>query len=106
MIILMAFRVTWTGKTHSSCPSLEGWVVFAAFLSNLGLYQAELSGDVFTLYGMANKGLLPSFLGARSRHGTPTNAIIFCTLVVIVFSAAHLDSLIEMLNFNYAISLL
>lgn len=95
-----------TVATEAVGKWLGGWVVFAAFLSNLGLYQAELSGDVFTLYGMANKGLLPSFLGARSRHGTPTNAIIFATLVVIIFSTAHLDSLIELLNFNYAISLL
>ena len=84
----------------------EGWVVFAAFLSNFGLYNAEMSGDSYTLYGMANKGMLPSLFSVRSRHGTPTNAIIFATIVVIVFSAAHLDSLIEMLNFNYAVSLL
>ncbi|CAB9502159.1 Probable polyamine transporter [Seminavis robusta] len=87
-------------------PWLADWMVFAAFLSNLALFQAELSSDAFSLYGMANKGMLPSALGVRSRHGTPTSAIVFCTIIIIIFSVAHLDQLVEMLNFNYAISLL
>jgi len=85
---------------------LGDWTVFAAGISNLALYQAELSSDVFKIYGMANKGLLPKALGVRSRHGTPTYSIIVCTMVVICFSTSHFDRLIEMLNFNYAIALL
>ena len=57
-------------------PWLGDWTVLAAGISNIALYQAELSGDVFLIMGMAHRGLLPSFLGVRSSHGTPTNAII------------------------------
>ena len=84
---------------------LAKWLVFSAGISNLALYQAELSSDVFQLHGMAHKGLLPSFLGVRSRHGTPTNAIILATIIVIIFCTARLDQLVEMLNFNYGVSL-
>ena len=87
-------------------PWLADWLVFAAGISNLALFQAELSSDSLELYGMANKGMLPAHLGVRSRHGTPTNAIVFCVFVIIIFSTAHFDRLVEMLNFTYAIALL
>ena len=85
---------------------LGSWVVFGAAMSNLGLYLGELSCNTFRVYGMARRRLLPTFLGKRSRHGTPTNAIVLATLVVIAFSFAPLDKLVELLNFNYSLALL
>jgi amino acid transporter len=56
---------------------------------------------------MARRRLLPTFLGKRSRHGTPTNAIMLATLVVVFFAPfAPLDKLVELLNFNYSLALL
>ena len=83
------------------------WVVIAAGVSNIGLYQAELSQEAYQLMGMSDRGYVPKLFGTRSRFGTPTYSILFGTIVVIVMgSSLHLESLIEMLNFNYAISLL
>jgi len=87
-------------------PWLGAWTVFAAGISNIALFQAELSADSFQLMGMAERGHVPSIFAQRSRHGTPTGGIILGTAVIVAMGLSNLDKLIEMLNFNYAISLL
>jgi amino acid transporter len=87
-------------------PWLGAWTVFAAGISNIALFQAELSADAFQLMGMADRGYLPKVLGTRSRHGTPTYGIMIGTAIIVSMGVSDLEGLIEMLNFNYAISLL
>jgi amino acid transporter len=88
-------------------PWLGGWTVFAAGISNIALYQAELSTEAYQLMGMAERGYVPSLFAHRSRHGTPTYGIILGTIVIIVLvTMSDLAHLIELLNFNYAIALL
>jgi amino acid transporter len=87
-------------------PWLGAWTVFAAGISNIALFQAELSADAFQLMGMAERGHLPKVFATRSRHGTPTFGILLGCAVIVLMGAANVDRLIEMLNFNYAISLL
>lgn len=88
-------------------PWLGAWTVFAAAISNIGLFQAELSTDAFQLMGMADRGYLPKIFSQKSRHGTPTYGLILGTaVIVIIISVSEIDRLIEMMNFNYGISLL
>jgi amino acid transporter len=87
-------------------PWLGAWTVFAAGISNIALFQAELSADAFQLMGMADRGHVPKLFSQRSQHGTPTYGIMLGTAVIVVMGTSNLDTLIEMLNFNYAISLL
>jgi amino acid transporter len=74
--------------------------------SNIAMFQAELSSDAFQLMGMADRGHLPKIFSKRSAHGTPTWGLIVGTAVIVVMGVSDLDQLVEMLNFNYAISLL
>jgi len=88
-------------------PWLGAWTVMAAGISNIGLFQAELSADAFQLMGMADRGHVPKIFGRRSRYGTPTYGIILGLIVILLMDfVSDLDQLIEMLNFNYAVSLL
>jgi amino acid transporter len=87
-------------------PVLAGWLVFGAAVSNIALFEAELSGDSFQLLGMADRGLIPKVFCKRSRFGTPTNGILVGLLVIICLGVANFDQLVEMLNFAYATSLL
>ena len=88
-------------------PWLGNWTIFAAGISNIALYQAELSTEAYQLMGMAERGYVPSIFAHRSQHGTPTYCIMLGTLVIVVFvTLTDLSQLIEMLNFNYAIALL
>ena len=81
-------------------------VVFAAGVSNIGMFQAELSADAFQLMGMAERGFVPKIFATRSRHGTPTYGIILGVAVIVAMAQFNLEELIEMLNFNYALALL
>ena len=86
---------------------LGSWIVFAAGISNLALFEAELSSDSYQLMGMAERGHLPKIFAKRSeRFDTPTFGILICTLVIIAMSIADFTKLVELLNFNYAIALL
>lgn len=87
-------------------PWLGTWVVCAAGISNIALFQAELSSDAYQLMGMSDRGFVPKVFGIRSRYGTPTYGILLGVFVIIAMGSFNLDKLIEMLNFNYAISLL
>mmetsp|Transcript_4442 Transcript_4442/g.12771 ORF Transcript_4442/g.12771 Transcript_4442/m.12771 type:complete len:615 (-) Transcript_4442:106-1950(-) len=87
-------------------PWLGIWTVFAAAISNIGMFQAELSADALQLKGMADHGYVPKIFSRRSRQGTPTYSIALGVAIIVMLGAAKLDQLVEMLNFNYSISLL
>jgi len=85
---------------------LGAWTIFAAGISNLALFEAEMSSDAFQLMGMAERGYLPKIFQSRSKFGTPTAGIVFNTLVVVAFCTADFGQLLELLNSVYALSLL
>jgi amino acid transporter len=87
-------------------PWLAAWMVLAAGISNIALYEAEMSGDAYQLMGMADRGLVPRLFGRRSRFGTPTYGIITGTIAIFALGMADFDALVEMLNFAYSLSLL
>lgn len=85
---------------------LGRWIVFAAGLSNLALFEAEMSADAYMIMGMADRGILPRIFQKRSeRYGTPTYGILLGLAVIVIMSVADFSQLVEILNFNYAISL-
>lgn len=45
---------------------LKLWIQAAAAMSNLGLFEAEMSSDAFQLLGMSKMGLLPAVFSSRS----------------------------------------
>jgi len=85
---------------------LGAWLVFAAGVSNIAQFEAELSADAFQLMGMAERGFVPKVFATRSQHGTPTFGIILGVAVIITMGSFNFEELVEMLNFNYALSLL
>ncbi|KAL8060707.1 hypothetical protein ABFX02_02G042400 [Erythranthe guttata] len=44
---------------------LKWWIQAAAALSNMGLFEAEMSSDAFQLLGMSEIGMLPSIFASR-----------------------------------------
>ncbi|CAB9520378.1 Probable polyamine transporter [Seminavis robusta] len=92
--------------TEIAGPWLGAWTVFAAAISNIALFEAEMSGDAYQLMGMADRGLIPKLFTRRSKYGTPTNGILLGTFVIVAVSVADFDQLVEMLNFAYSLSLI
>jgi len=87
-------------------PWLGIWTVFAAAVSNIALFEAEMSGDAYQLLGMADRGMIPKLFARRSRFGTPSNGILLNTIVIIIMSMADFEQLVEMLNFAFSLAFL
>ncbi|KAL3619038.1 hypothetical protein CASFOL_037266 [Castilleja foliolosa] len=67
-------------------------------LSNMGLFEAEMSSDAFQLRGMSEIRLLPSLFAARIKiRDNPHSA--FCAFGVILLSWMSFQEILEFLNF-------
>lgn len=85
---------------------LKWWIQVAAAMSNMGLFEAEMSGDAFQLLGMSEMGMLPAIFASRSKHGTPTISILLSATGVIFLSWMSFQEILEFLNFLYSIGML
>ncbi|XP_040385164.1 probable polyamine transporter At3g19553 [Oryza brachyantha] len=87
-------------------PWLRVWIQGAAAMSNMGLFEAEMSSDSFQLLGMAEMGMIPAIFARRSRHGTPTYSILCSAMGVVILSFMSFQEIIEFLNFLYGLGML
>ena len=79
-------------------PWLSYWLMFAAAIANIGMFEAEMSSDAWQLAGMADRGILPAVLGTRSRYDTPVLAILLSALGVLALGSMSFSEVIGMLN--------
>ncbi|KAH7299821.1 hypothetical protein KP509_24G031200 [Ceratopteris richardii] len=85
---------------------MRWWVQAAAALSNMGLFEAEMSSDSFQLLGMSERGMLPELFAHRSRYGTPTYSILCSAIGVVALSWMRFQQVVEFLNFLYCCGML
>lgn len=85
---------------------LKWWIEASAALSNMGLFEAEMSSDSFQLLGMAERGMLPHVFSIRSVYGTPTLGILFSATGVILLSWMSFQEIIAAENFLYCFGML
>lgn len=79
-------------------PWLGASMMFASAITNIGLFEAEMSSDSLQIAGMADRGILPKFLGLRSEFDTPVYSILMSAVCVIFFSRYDFSNLVAMLN--------
>lgn len=87
-------------------PWLRVWIQAAAAMSNMGLFEAEMSSDSFQLLGMAEMGMIPAIFARRSKYGTPTFSILCSATGVVILSFMSFQEIIEFLNFLYGLGML
>lgn len=86
---------------------LKYWIELGAVLSNIGLYEAQLSSSAFQLLGMADLGFLPKFFALRSKwFNTPWVGIVTSSLISLGISFLNLDDIISSANFLYSLGML
>lgn len=85
---------------------LKWWIEVAALLSNMGLFEAEMSSDSFQLLGMGEQGMLPKVFAKRSKHGTPLLGVICSACGVLFLAWMTFEEIVEFLNFLYCIGML
>ncbi|MCO5560174.1 hypothetical protein L7F22_013782 [Adiantum nelumboides] len=85
---------------------LGWWMEISAAVSNMGMFEAEMSSDAFQLLGMAELGMLPRFFGNRSRHGTPTLGILASATGVLLLSSLSFKEIIAAENYLYCFGMI
>lgn len=85
---------------------LKWWIEIAAALSNMGLFEAEMSSDAFQLLGMGERGMLPQVFAIRSKYGTPVLGILCSATGVILLSWMSFQEIVEVLNYLYCLGML
>ena len=85
---------------------LKWWIEIAAALSNMGLFEAEMSSDSFQLLGMGETGMLPQVFAYRSKYGTPLLGILCSAAGVMLMSWMTFEEIVELLNFLYCLGML
>ncbi|KAF9604422.1 hypothetical protein IFM89_006431 [Coptis chinensis] len=83
---------------------LKRWIQAAVAMSNLWLFEAEMSSDAFQLLGMSEMGMLPVIFALRSKY--PTISILCSATGVIFLSWMSFQEIIEFFNFLYSIGML
>ncbi len=90
-----------TAASHIAGRWLGIWVTAGAAISNIGMFEAELSSDSLQVMGMAHRGMLPSVLGKTNRYNTPTSAILLSGVAMCSLAFLDLTQLVEILNQLY-----
>ncbi len=85
-------------------PALAWSMVVAAAVSQLGQFEAEMTTDSYQLLGMSERGFLPEAFSRRSKHGTPTLAIVFSSLGILIIGSLDFLLIVEMLNILYCLA--
>lgn len=73
-------------------------------IASVGMFEGEMSADSFQLMGMAERGMLPAAFARRSRHGTPTLAVLFSATGILVLSLMSFLEIVELLNTLYILA--
>ncbi len=90
-----------TAATHIAGRWFGIWVAAGAAVSNIGMFEAELSSDSLQVMGMAHRGMLPRVLGKTNRYNTPTSAILLSGIGMCSLAFLDLAELVEILNQLY-----
>lgn len=86
---------------------LKYWIEIGAVLSNIGLFEAQLSSSSYQLLGMAELGFLPKFFGRRSKwFNTPYVGILLSTIIILSVSFLDFTNIIGAANFLYGLGML
>lgn len=85
---------------------LGWWMAIAAAVSNMGMFEAEMSSDSFQLLGMAKRGMLPKFFARRSAHETPTFGILASASGVLLLSSLSFKEIIAAENYLYCFGMI
>ncbi|KAK4276841.1 hypothetical protein QN277_014946 [Acacia crassicarpa] len=86
---------------------LKYWIQFGSVLSAIGLFEAQLSSCAYQFFGMVDIGVLPCFLGNRSkRFNTPWVGIVISTIIALAVSFMDFEDIIASGNLLYSLGML
>lgn len=85
-------------------PWLGYWMLLAATLTNVGMFEAEMSSDAWQVAGMAEKGIIPKIFAARSKYESPHYGVLLSLFGVLFITVMDFTSVIDLLNMLFCFS--
>jgi amino acid transporter len=85
-------------------PALAIAVTVSAAVSQVGMFEAEMSSDSYQVLGMAERGYLPRSFGTRSVFGTPVVGILLSSLGIVSMLVFSFMEIVELLNAAYCLA--
>ena len=85
-------------------PVLGIAILISAAVSQIGMFEAEMSSDSYQVLGMAERGYLPRRFAARSRFGTPVIGIALSSMGVVSMLIFSFTEIVAMLNAAYCLA--
>ena len=79
-------------------PWLSYWMMLGGTMTTIGMFTAEMSSDAWVVAGMAERGILPKWLGRRNQFGTPTFGILLSASGVLFLCSLRFSDVVEVLN--------
>ncbi|KAL7449811.1 hypothetical protein ACHAWC_001825 [Mediolabrus comicus] len=90
-----------TAATQIGGRWLGNWIVVGAGTSLMALFFGEMSADSMQLLGMAELGQIPNVFATKSRHNTPTYAILLGMVVILCLIPFNFTFIVELSNVGY-----
>jgi L-asparagine transporter-like permease len=85
-------------------PWLGYWMLMASTLTNVGMFEAEMSSDAWQVAGMAEKGMIPKVFAARSKYESPHYGVLLSLVGVLFITVMDFTSVIDLLNLLFCFS--
>jgi len=85
-------------------PWLGYWMLLASSMSNVAMFEAEMSSDAWQVCGMAERGIIPKVFGERNKYGTPKYGVLVSLSGILVVTSLDFEKVIELLNMLFCFS--
>ena len=85
-------------------PWLGYWMLLASTMTNVGMFEAEMSSDAWQVAGMAERGIIPKIFGQRSKYESPHYGVLLSLLGVLFITVMDFTSVIDLLNMLFCFS--
>lgn len=83
---------------------LGNWIVLSAGISLLAVFLSDMAAVSLGVSGMSDRGNLPSLFRQKSRHNTPTYALLLNVILILAFLPFNFGKIIELSNFTFCLS--
>eukprot|EP00605_Chrysophyceae_sp_TOSAG23-4_P001384 GSChrysophyteH1.ASY1.ANO1.1504.1 assembled CDS len=79
-------------------PWLGYWMMAASSMTNIGMFEAEMSSDAWQVCGMAERGIIPKRFSDRNAYGTPKYGVLVSLVGVLAVTTLEFEKVIDLLN--------
>jgi amino acid transporter len=85
-------------------PWLGYWMIVASGMTQIGMFEAEMSSDAWQVAGMAERGIIPKVFAVRSKYDSPVYGIALSLGGVLLCTMMKFTEVVDLLNLLFCFS--